>query len=124
MGRFMSTDPGWMFAVDPTNPQSWNLYSYALDSPLKYIDPTGMILCDYGSSDNGGEDFEDADTADECTSNGGSPVTDKTTVTVNANGSGACSGDCPDTTNPATNNVVANICGKSRTDGNDPNATM
>jgi RHS repeat-associated protein len=35
MGRFMSPDPGWFMEADPTNPQTWNLYSYALNNPLK-----------------------------------------------------------------------------------------
>jgi RHS repeat-associated protein len=107
MGRFMSPDPGWSLAVDLSNPQSWNLYSYALNNPLRYIDPTGMILCDYGSSDNGGEDYEDADDEGECTSNGGSVVTDQTSITVNADGSGTCNGDCPDTASPT---ILSQLC--------------
>jgi RHS repeat-associated protein len=38
IGRFISADtivPDW------TNPQSMNRYSYCLDNPLKYIDPSG-----------------------------------------------------------------------------------
>jgi hypothetical protein len=42
-----------------------------------------MILCDYGPSDNGGTDFEDADDDDECTSNRGTLPSDQTIVTVN-----------------------------------------
>jgi RHS repeat-associated protein len=40
-GRFSSPDPLGNFVAAPTNPQSWNLYSYALNSPLVNIDPTG-----------------------------------------------------------------------------------
>ncbi len=40
-GRFMTPDPG-NAGADPTNPQSWNMYSYVLNNPLSYIDPTGM----------------------------------------------------------------------------------
>jgi uncharacterized protein RhaS with RHS repeats len=65
MGRFLSPDPSGLVYADPTNPQSLNLYAYALNNPLRFIDPTGMILCDYGSSDQGGEDFEDADSSGE-----------------------------------------------------------
>jgi RHS repeat-associated protein len=86
-GRFLSPDPSGLVYADPTNPQSLNLYAYALNNPLRFIDPTGMILCDYGSSDQGGEDFEDADSSGECTSNGGTVSTDQQSVTVNANGS-------------------------------------
>jgi RHS repeat-associated protein len=39
-GRFLSVDP--VFGV-PTRPQSWNRYSYVLNSPLGNIDPTGRM---------------------------------------------------------------------------------
>ena len=41
-GRFTSVDsaPGI-----PINPQSWNRYSYCVNSPLKYINPNGLIGC-------------------------------------------------------------------------------
>ncbi len=81
--RWISPDPAGLAAVDPTNPQSWNRYVYALNNPLRFIDPSGLVLCDYGPSDNGGEDFEDAGNAKECTSNGGTLPNDQTTVTVN-----------------------------------------
>ena len=41
LGRFMSPDP---VAGNRANPQSLNRYTYALNNPLKYIDPTGMIV--------------------------------------------------------------------------------
>jgi RHS repeat-associated protein len=41
MGRFLSPDPGWFSAADPTDPQSWNLYSYARNNPFTNIDPDG-----------------------------------------------------------------------------------
>lgn len=28
------------------NPQTWNRYSYTLNAPLKYTDPSGMYICD------------------------------------------------------------------------------
>ena len=44
-GRWPSPDPAGLAAVDPTNPQSWNRYAYALNNPLLYVDPTGMSDC-------------------------------------------------------------------------------
>jgi RHS repeat-associated protein len=41
LGRFMSPDPIGNFVADATNPQTWNLYAYALNNPLLYVDPTG-----------------------------------------------------------------------------------
>ncbi|MBN2240870.1 MAG: RHS repeat-associated core domain-containing protein [Dehalococcoidales bacterium] len=38
IGRFISPDT---IVPDPMNPQSFNRYSYCLNNPLKYIDPTG-----------------------------------------------------------------------------------
>jgi RHS repeat-associated protein len=38
VGRFLSPDP---YVQDPTNTQNYNRYSYVLNNPLKYTDPTG-----------------------------------------------------------------------------------
>jgi len=38
LGRFLSPDP---FVQSPGNSQSYNRYSYCLNNPLKYIDPSG-----------------------------------------------------------------------------------
>jgi RHS repeat-associated protein len=38
IGRFISADS---IVQSPTNPQTLNRYSYALNNPLKYVDPTG-----------------------------------------------------------------------------------
>ncbi|MCY3818630.1 MAG: DUF2974 domain-containing protein, partial [Gammaproteobacteria bacterium] len=38
LGRFLSPDP---IIGDPTSSRSWNLYSYARNNPLSYVDPTG-----------------------------------------------------------------------------------
>jgi RHS repeat-associated protein len=40
-GRFTSNDPLLASAVAEI-PQSWNRYSYGLNNPLRFIDPTGM----------------------------------------------------------------------------------
>jgi RHS repeat-associated protein len=41
-GRWPSPDPAGLAAVDPTNPQSWNRYSYVLNRPINSIDRTGL----------------------------------------------------------------------------------
>jgi len=38
IGRMMSADPT---VPDPMNGQAWNRYSYVIDNPLGYTDPTG-----------------------------------------------------------------------------------
>jgi RHS repeat-associated protein len=50
-GRFMSPDP-YDGSYDPSNPQSFNRYAYALNSPLSYVDPSG--LCSTQEYDEGG----------------------------------------------------------------------
>jgi RHS repeat-associated protein len=41
-GRWLSTDPAGLGAVDPTNPQTWNRYAYVTNNPLAMIDPLGL----------------------------------------------------------------------------------
>jgi RHS repeat-associated protein len=41
-GRFTAADP-LMASADPVNPQSFNRYSYALNNPTRFTDPTGLI---------------------------------------------------------------------------------
>jgi len=41
IGRFLSPDN---YIQSPGNPQSYNRYSYCLNNPLKYIDPSGEIV--------------------------------------------------------------------------------
>lgn len=55
-GRFTSPDEP-LIDQDPTDPQSWNLYSYVRNNPLRLTDPTGQacIVRDDGSEyDDGG----------------------------------------------------------------------
>jgi RHS repeat-associated protein len=42
MGRWPSPDPAGVAAVDPTNPQSWNRYSYVWNAPCELTDPLGL----------------------------------------------------------------------------------
>jgi RHS repeat-associated protein len=44
-GRFASIDP-LAASAKAANPQTWNRYSYALNSPLRYADPSGMDVED------------------------------------------------------------------------------
>ncbi|MFN0141771.1 MAG: RHS repeat domain-containing protein [Pyrinomonadaceae bacterium] len=47
-GRFSSPDP-LMASAKTGAPQTWNRYIYVINNPLKYVDPTGMILEGSGS---------------------------------------------------------------------------
>jgi len=40
-GRFTSVDPS-MTSARAVHPQSWNRYSYTINNPLRYTDPTGL----------------------------------------------------------------------------------
>jgi len=56
-GRF--TSPDVIFAdQSPGNPQSWNLFSYVLNNPLRYVDPLGMAHVDANGNWVGDEDGE------------------------------------------------------------------
>lgn len=46
IGRFLSADPN---IPDPTNTQSYNRYSYVMNNPMNWVDPTGFAgLCAEG----------------------------------------------------------------------------
>lgn len=53
IGRFISPDPT---VPDAVNPQAFNRYSYVLNNPLKYIDPTGLDWLFVGGSNSSYED--------------------------------------------------------------------
>jgi len=42
-GRFTSADP-LLASAKPLNPQTWNRFSYVVNNPLKFVDPSGMIM--------------------------------------------------------------------------------
>jgi RHS repeat-associated protein len=50
-GRFTAVDPSMESAV-LQNPQSWNRYSYTINNPLRYIDPTGELWISSGDAQN------------------------------------------------------------------------
>lgn len=51
-GRFTSPDPLGNFVANAADPQTWNLYAYARNNPLVFVDPTGLA-CVYAGADNG-----------------------------------------------------------------------
>ena len=50
IGRFLSPDP---YVQAPGNLQNFNRYSYCLNNPLKYTDPTGEWILTWGISKSG-----------------------------------------------------------------------
>jgi RHS repeat-associated protein len=73
MGRFMSPDPSQLYYADPTNPQSFNLYSYGRNNPLINTDPSGMeCVWDDGSYD--AADDKQTGNAAGCSGQGGTYV--------------------------------------------------
>jgi RHS repeat-associated protein len=46
-GRWLSLDPSGLAAVDPSDPQSWNRYSYVGNRPLNTIDSLGLYWPGY-----------------------------------------------------------------------------
>jgi RHS repeat-associated protein len=91
MGRFTSPDDG--SDQDPSDPQSWNLYSYVRNNPLVGIDPSGQD-CIHINVDSGayeGTDSGDCDNSTEEKANSGQYV-DGTVNTVNENSQGQVTG--------------------------------
>ncbi|MGO9336197.1 MAG: RHS repeat-associated core domain-containing protein [Terracidiphilus sp.] len=70
MGRFLSPDPSGLAYADPTNPQSFNLYSYVWNNPLTNIDPDGLrCVWDDGSFDS--DDDKQTGKQSDCEAAGG-----------------------------------------------------
>jgi RHS repeat-associated protein len=70
MGRFMTPDPAGIAFSVLSAPQSWNLYSYVQNNPLKFTDPDGReCVWDDGSFDS----KDDASTGSyaQCSAAGG-----------------------------------------------------
>jgi RHS repeat-associated protein len=67
MGRFMSADPlvsAGGDLGDPSNPQSWNAYSYVRNNPLSNVDPDGLdcvYINDNSVSVKTGDCYSDTD---------------------------------------------------------------
>jgi RHS repeat-associated protein len=119
-GRWVSPDPSGMSAVDPTSPQSWNRYSYAMNNPLRYIDPNGL-WCVWGDGthdddplgnyegiggDNQEEDGNGNATEQGCADQGG--YWDSTdTITGCDDDAGTCTTNLTTTINVTANNGVS-----------------
>ena len=67
-GRFMSPDPLGIFAANPGNPQSWNQYSYVLNNPLIFTDPTGTDCVYLDDEGSGVEEIDHNSSQAECNS--------------------------------------------------------
>ena len=52
-GRWIRPDPAGLAAVDPTNPQTWNRYTYVANDPMSLTDPLGLYKCDPDYGDCG-----------------------------------------------------------------------
>ncbi len=51
LGRFMTPDP-LMASGHARNPQTWNRYAYALNNPVRFVDPDGMEVPDSCAKDS------------------------------------------------------------------------
>jgi RHS repeat-associated protein len=56
-GRFTSPDDVMFSGQTAKDPQSWNLYSYVLNNPLRFVDPTGRecVTLDSGATGDDGK---------------------------------------------------------------------
>lgn len=70
-GRWISPDPAGMAAVDLTNPQTWNRYSYAANNPLKFTDPLGLDCAYFNDRGDAIESIDQFSDSGECGANGG-----------------------------------------------------
>ena len=50
-GRFTTTDP-LLASAEASAPQTWNRYSYGLNNPLRYNDPSGLNADDIGTAED------------------------------------------------------------------------
>ena len=68
----MSPDPSAGYYADITNPQSFNLYSYVMNNPLKFVDPSGLYCAwEDGTSDDDPKDGGVGNGAGGCEDQGG-----------------------------------------------------
>jgi RHS repeat-associated protein len=104
-GRWMSPDP-YNGSYDPTNPQSFNRYAYAINNPLANIDPTGLTCVTIYNSDGDPYLADDGD-GQGCGGAGVAPggsnyPTTGEVVNVNSGDGGDSSSDGSDGTSPGS----------------------
>ena len=58
VGRFLSADP---VVQSPTNTQNFNRYSYCLNNPLKYTDPSGYRIAKFMRKDSGDDMYDETE---------------------------------------------------------------
>jgi RHS repeat-associated protein len=93
LARFNRPDP-YLGSLDPTNPQTFNRYAYALNNPVVFIDPTGLY-CEYPHGDDSVSDGNPLDDVDYqssqtfCESDGGTWFPDAGDGSSSGGGSGA-----------------------------------
>lgn len=85
LGRFMSPDEPFA-DQEPTDPQSWNLYSYVRSNPLSDVDPTGNACVYSGSGDaNDSSNYSDDNSGGQnCSSVFAPQNNSQSSATVNA----------------------------------------
>jgi hypothetical protein len=77
----MVPDPGRESSADPSNPQSWNLYAYVLNNPIRFVDKFGFYPCPVTVKGANGGESQIGDCEDQ--SNGCMAVSYGTATTVN-----------------------------------------
>ncbi len=53
-GRFLTPDPMGIGTADPSNPGSWNRYTYVQGDPVNFKDPHGLLMAAADEDDEGG----------------------------------------------------------------------